>query len=88
MACVCRPVVSNQSKKRKRAGILGNNEESEGEVENLPSGDDDGGNVSVTRVSFRIVYCGGKMVVVQRVVLDLNEKRLEASDSLNLSPLE
>ncbi len=35
------------SKKRKRTGILGNNDESDGEVENLPSpGDDDAGNVS------------------------------------------
>ena len=39
---------STSSKKRKRPGILGNNEESDGEMDNLPSpaGDEDPGNVS------------------------------------------
>lgn len=43
-----RSFVSNSSRKRKRPGILGNNDESEGEVENLPSPGDDDSNVSKT----------------------------------------
>lgn len=45
----CRNILSSSSKKKRKSGILGNNDESEGEVDTLPPSpgiDDDAGSVS------------------------------------------